>query len=408
MSVYPLPLNVVVSLWQSNGTVVYPIPNVDVAILAGKKFLLDGPAGTSFIKIDPVTHAMNFYVSGSQNRINLSLPAGGGQINKRPNYGPFTGQAWNDLSQPAFYAGSSLPAQAYAYYGQIISESGVGNESIVGIEGQSVVSVGCKVAESIGVIGTSLLTSNTGIPLENTAQGVLGRVYSFGVVADPSKPSRVAGVEGLYLTTQQLTSGFSLSATKFRAALVGHVFGNPDSIPHAAVLSFLGESWGPMNRVIPAAFKAVCVQSLGGGFNYGLDLKNELSFNIVLADIRGHAGNTLKNLSAGTWEADTAIKANGLTLGIVTKAFADTGYIASVADYTILGDAVGGAVVLNLPTAVGISGKIYNFKKVDATGNAVTVTPNGAETIDGAPNKALAVQWASVTLQSDGANWLIL
>lgn len=71
-------------------------------------------------------------------------------------------------------------------------------------------------------------------------------------------------------------------------------------------------------------------------------------------------------------------------------------------------DATAAAFVVNLPTAVGIAGRVYIIKKVDATANAVTVTPNGAETIDGAATVVLAAQWAVTRVISDNANWLVI
>ncbi len=75
---------------------------------------------------------------------------------------------------------------------------------------------------------------------------------------------------------------------------------------------------------------------------------------------------------------------------------------------TILADATSGAVTINLRAATNMTGKRYAIKKTDASANAVTVDPAGTETIDGAGTYALAAQWDSVTIQSDGANWYIL
>lgn len=67
-----------------------------------------------------------------------------------------------------------------------------------------------------------------------------------------------------------------------------------------------------------------------------------------------------------------------------------------------------GAFIVNILTAVGSPGLEIIIKKVDAGIGVCTITPNGAETIDGAPNYALAVQNKYVVLVSDGANWGIV
>lgn len=63
------------------------------------------------------------------------------------------------------------------------------------------------------------------------------------------------------------------------------------------------------------------------------------------------------------------------------------------------------AVTVNLPTAVGVSGREYFIKRTGA--GAVTVDGDGAQTIDGAATYALATQYDGVRVQSDGANWII-
>jgi len=75
---------------------------------------------------------------------------------------------------------------------------------------------------------------------------------------------------------------------------------------------------------------------------------------------------------------------------------------------TVDNDASGGSIVLDLPTAVGIAGRVYNFKKSDASVNTVTIDGNAAETIDGTATKILTNQYQSLTVQSNGANWIIL
>jgi hypothetical protein len=71
-------------------------------------------------------------------------------------------------------------------------------------------------------------------------------------------------------------------------------------------------------------------------------------------------------------------------------------------------DASSAAITITLPTAVGINGREYVIRKLDSSGNAVTVDGNGAETINGAATKALSTQYETVHIMSDGANWIIL
>jgi hypothetical protein len=83
--------------------------------------------------------------------------------------------------------------------------------------------------------------------------------------------------------------------------------------------------------------------------------------------------------------------------------------VQSVNDYTILIDASLGNRQVTVLSAIGNQGRILNVKKIDATANIVTLLPIvGGQTIDGAPTYVLTVQYQSVTIQSDNANWFII
>jgi hypothetical protein len=77
-------------------------------------------------------------------------------------------------------------------------------------------------------------------------------------------------------------------------------------------------------------------------------------------------------------------------------------------DYTVLGNATGGAISLTLPTAVGVSGQIYALKKIDSSANAVTVATTSSQTIDGQATYSLALQYQGIMVQSNGANWFLI
>lgn len=77
-------------------------------------------------------------------------------------------------------------------------------------------------------------------------------------------------------------------------------------------------------------------------------------------------------------------------------------------DDLVKGDASGGAIDVQLPTAVGIKGKRYGLKKIDGGGNLVSFVPDGSETIDGASSYGLDAQWNALWVESDGANWMVI
>lgn len=83
-------------------------------------------------------------------------------------------------------------------------------------------------------------------------------------------------------------------------------------------------------------------------------------------------------------------------------------------DFTLEVDASGGSVTITLPTAasqfnaVSHIGTLYNIKKIDSTGNAITIQPQGTDTIDGFANIPITAQNVNYLIQSDGARWVIL
>ena len=81
-------------------------------------------------------------------------------------------------------------------------------------------------------------------------------------------------------------------------------------------------------------------------------------------------------------------------------------YTVTIDDELVKGDASSNNVTFTLPTAVG--NKLLEIKiiRIDSSGNTLTIDVDGTETINGSLTKTLITQYDSVTLTSDGANWL--
>jgi hypothetical protein len=71
-------------------------------------------------------------------------------------------------------------------------------------------------------------------------------------------------------------------------------------------------------------------------------------------------------------------------------------------------NATAGAIVPSLPAAATATGMHVAFKKTDSSANAVTITANGAELIDGATTLVLGAQYSYAVLVCDGTGWNIL
>jgi len=74
----------------------------------------------------------------------------------------------------------------------------------------------------------------------------------------------------------------------------------------------------------------------------------------------------------------------------------------------VLVDASGGTRTVTLPSAVGIAGRQYTIKKIDATNFGVVIDPEGVERIEGLATHTLIGQWRYASIVSDGIGWLIV
>lgn len=113
----------------------------------------------------------------------------------------------------------------------------------------------------------------------------------------------------------------------------------------------------------------------------------------------GYLGQRIAPLS--TVDSGGSFAANITTVSSTPYAVADT-------DFTILVDATSGNTVINLPAVAGINRRIYNIKKIDSSAHTVTVTANGAETIDGSNTFVISSQYASITIQNNASAWYII
>jgi hypothetical protein len=63
---------------------------------------------------------------------------------------------------------------------------------------------------------------------------------------------------------------------------------------------------------------------------------------------------------------------------------------------------------INLPTAVGNSGKEIAIKNTTSSTNTITVDASGSETIDDSLTYLISVAYQSITLVSNGSNWMVI
>lgn len=139
--------------------------------------------------------------------------------------------------------------------------------------------------------------------------------------------------------------------------------------------------------------------------------KNRIKFPDDLADalsfkegINSYMTFVTTNGSEGITIGKTLTLTSGFKANLVTKTGA---YTTTADDYTILCDASGGSFTITLIALASHLEGMYHIKKIDSSGNFITVDGNGGETIDGAATAVLTVQDESLTIQA-GFEWGIL
>jgi len=65
-------------------------------------------------------------------------------------------------------------------------------------------------------------------------------------------------------------------------------------------------------------------------------------------------------------------------------------------------------ITVNLPAVSTVARRLFVIKKIDSTGNAVTIDGSGAETIDGATTKTISSQYSVTAIQAGATEWHIV
>lgn len=151
-------------------------------------------------------------------------------------------------------------------------------------------------------------------------------------------------------------------------------------------------------------------QSAYGSY-LGLFLPTGKEFYVNKYITSGQGFKILGGTSSQYLMADGSTSTNSGTTQAISSIKTST-YTISSTDYHVLVDGSGGAFTVTLPTAVGITGRIYVITRTDVanTGGSVTLAANGSETIGGYPTFAFGNQTFQYCLgvQSDGTNWQII
>ena len=96
------------------------------------------------------------------------------------------------------------------------------------------------------------------------------------------------------------------------------------------------------------------------------------------------------------------------TTGITASDDVTTSETLSSSTQFVWVDATKGNVIITLPAAADNTRTVYTIKKIDNSGNTVTIDANGTEKIDGELEIVLNLQYQYVTIVCDGDEWFII
>jgi hypothetical protein len=114
--------------------------------------------------------------------------------------------------------------------------------------------------------------------------------------------------------------------------------------------------------------------------------------------------------TTGTGANVVTISSSGVTALAVRVAVATPVTVSAITDEIISVQVPGPvAVAVNLPA--GVLGQVFTIKDglgLAAPATPITITPTGADTIDGAATATINAPFGSLTLVFDGAQWILI
>jgi hypothetical protein len=94
--------------------------------------------------------------------------------------------------------------------------------------------------------------------------------------------------------------------------------------------------------------------------------------------------------------------------GTLSKTSANSPFTQTTSQRSFKWNTAGGACVHNLPAAASMDGAEVTIVKTNAAGSTLTITPNGAETINAETTLPMTQQWDNVVLKSIGSGWIVI
>ncbi len=327
-----------------------------------------------------------------------------------------------DVTGNIKFSGALMPNNSAGTSGYVLTSNGAGSAPTWTASSANSWAIGGNTISSVQNIGT---TSNYDFPfITNNTERM--RITNIGDVGIGTSTFNATYPE------QLLVDASSTGNTNYQNVIVGK--GNTNSYAQLNIQNNNAGTNASSDVVATSNNGSESINFIDMGINSG----SNTSAGIIGAANTGYlyttgndfaignstSGKNLIFFTGGTTSANEAMRIDGNgDVGIGTTApnstLQNTGsfsqsivsktssYTATAADYTIVCNNNSFVRIITLPTAIGITGRIYVIKRGNGT-QSVTVATSGGQTIDGAATKALASTYTQITVQSDGSNWIVL
>ncbi len=301
-----------------------------------------------------------------------------------PKHSQAAGVAWSNTGP--LTAAEPVPPGAYYFPAAFVTDGGA--DCVNSLDGVYLTATNAAAALVPGLTNSAL--TNTFASFDRATNSFTGSM----VVGDAAGDSMTINA-GTVSAPNATNISAALSATNATATFGPVVIASASSQTSDGLAALkLYNSTGTYKGYIGYRQNDLAGFDIGGG-------NGSVSANLQL-------GGSIFKLSTAGAEPSQASGRDGY--GFIINGCLSTKYLEKGTNYTANSLAAtincSNAITITLPSAVNFAGRIYTVKNSGT--NTVTVATTSSQTIDASTNYVLASQWSKVTVQSTGANWIII
>ena len=215
------------------------------------------------------------------------------------------------------------------------------------------------------------------------------------LAVDNASTTPPGGLEGYGLRIQKGTVGIGFTGTN--VPLAKFAVNNPETVGKT------GSTGDAIYAYSSSASNAAVSVEQGNSSGYALYSsggKNYFGNKVRIRDPYWSSAFQSPTSTVDAWDS--------LSMHIGTVTGPNPDYAIPDSSFTTLVDTTAGGVVLSLPSAASIFGRIYTVKRITAGGYSVVLATEGNAMIDGANTLSLSAINNLVMVQSDGSNWNVI